>query len=144
MPQLINYGNEILRVSPKGVDYSTTGGHINHGEDAFSTIVREVKEEENDRDGKEEQEDTRAARTARVEEKVEGAPVNEALDIDRQMHQPSSSFLSELADRKTNGGNGRHRGTGKSVSRDTEISADEVIHTKVNTKRNDHRIQDDG
>lgn len=26
MPQLINYGNEILRVSPKGVDYSTTGG----------------------------------------------------------------------------------------------------------------------
>lgn len=26
MPQLINYGNEILRVSPKGVEYSTTGG----------------------------------------------------------------------------------------------------------------------
>ena len=29
----------------KGGHYSTTGGHINHGEDAFSTIVREVKEE---------------------------------------------------------------------------------------------------
>jgi len=29
----------------KGGDYSSTGGHINHGEDAFSTIVREVKEE---------------------------------------------------------------------------------------------------
>ena len=26
MPQLINYGNEILRVSPKGVEYSITGG----------------------------------------------------------------------------------------------------------------------
>lgn len=29
----------------KGGHYSSTGGHINHGEDAFSTIVREVKEE---------------------------------------------------------------------------------------------------
>ena len=29
----------------KGGHYSSTGGHINHGEDAFSTIVREVNEE---------------------------------------------------------------------------------------------------
>lgn len=29
----------------KGGHYASTGGHINHGEDAFSTIVREVKEE---------------------------------------------------------------------------------------------------
>ena len=29
----------------KGGHYSSTGGHINHGEDAYSTIVREVKEE---------------------------------------------------------------------------------------------------
>ena len=29
----------------KGGHYSSTGGHINHGEDAFRTIVREVKEE---------------------------------------------------------------------------------------------------
>ena len=29
----------------KGGHYSSTGGHINHGEDAFSAIVREVKEE---------------------------------------------------------------------------------------------------
>lgn len=29
----------------KGGHYSSTGGHINHGEDALSTIVREVKEE---------------------------------------------------------------------------------------------------
>ncbi len=29
----------------KGGHYSSTGGHILHGEDAFSTIVREVKEE---------------------------------------------------------------------------------------------------
>ena len=29
----------------KGGYYSSTGGHINHGEDAFNTIIREVKEE---------------------------------------------------------------------------------------------------
>ena len=29
----------------KGGHYSSTGGHINHGEDAFNTIIREVKEE---------------------------------------------------------------------------------------------------
>ena len=29
----------------KGGHYASTGGHINHGEDAYSTIVREVKEE---------------------------------------------------------------------------------------------------
>ena len=29
----------------KGGHYSSTGGHINHGEDALNTIVREVKEE---------------------------------------------------------------------------------------------------
>lgn len=29
----------------KGGHYSSTGGHIKHGEDAYSTIVREVKEE---------------------------------------------------------------------------------------------------
>ena len=29
----------------KGGHYSSTGGHIKHGEDAFTTIVREVKEE---------------------------------------------------------------------------------------------------
>ena len=29
----------------KGGHYSSTGGHINHGEDAYSTIVREVNEE---------------------------------------------------------------------------------------------------
>lgn len=29
----------------KGGHYSSTGGHINYGEDAFSTIIREVKEE---------------------------------------------------------------------------------------------------
>ncbi len=26
MPQLINYGNEMLRISPKGIEYSTTNG----------------------------------------------------------------------------------------------------------------------
>ena len=26
MPQLINYGKEMLRVSPKGIEYSTNGG----------------------------------------------------------------------------------------------------------------------
>ena len=26
MPQLINYGEEMLRVSPKGIEYSTSGG----------------------------------------------------------------------------------------------------------------------
>ncbi len=29
----------------KGGHYSSTGGHINHGEDAYHTIIREVKEE---------------------------------------------------------------------------------------------------
>ena len=29
----------------KGGHYSSTGGHINHGEDALSTIIREVEEE---------------------------------------------------------------------------------------------------
>lgn len=29
----------------KGGHYSSTGGHIDHGEDAYSTIIREVKEE---------------------------------------------------------------------------------------------------
>lgn len=29
----------------KGGHYSSTGGHINHGEDALDTIIREVKEE---------------------------------------------------------------------------------------------------
>ena len=29
----------------KGGHYSSTGGHINHGEDALSTIMREVEEE---------------------------------------------------------------------------------------------------
>jgi len=29
----------------KGEHYSSTGGHISYGEDAYSTIVREVKEE---------------------------------------------------------------------------------------------------
>ena len=29
----------------KGGCYSSTGGHIHHGEDAYSTIIREVKEE---------------------------------------------------------------------------------------------------
>ncbi len=29
----------------KGGHYSSTGGHINHGEDAYSAIIREVKEE---------------------------------------------------------------------------------------------------
>ena len=29
----------------KGEHYSTTGGHINHGEEAINTIIREVKEE---------------------------------------------------------------------------------------------------
>jgi hypothetical protein len=29
----------------KGGHYSSTGGHINHGEDALSAIIREVKEE---------------------------------------------------------------------------------------------------
>jgi hypothetical protein len=26
MPQLINYGNEMLRISPKGIEYSTSNG----------------------------------------------------------------------------------------------------------------------
>jgi hypothetical protein len=26
MPQLINYGSEMLRISPKGIEYSTSGG----------------------------------------------------------------------------------------------------------------------
>lgn len=26
MPQLINYGNEMLRISPKGIEYSTNAG----------------------------------------------------------------------------------------------------------------------
>jgi 8-oxo-dGTP pyrophosphatase MutT (NUDIX family) len=29
----------------KGGQYSSTGGHIDHGEDAYTTIIREVKEE---------------------------------------------------------------------------------------------------
>ena len=29
----------------KGGNYSSTGGHVNHGEDAYNTIIREVKEE---------------------------------------------------------------------------------------------------
>lgn len=29
----------------KGGHYSTTGGHINHGEEAINTVIREVKEE---------------------------------------------------------------------------------------------------
>ena len=29
----------------KGGEYSSTGGHIDHGEDAYNTIIREVKEE---------------------------------------------------------------------------------------------------
>lgn len=31
--------------SAKGGEYSSTGGHIDHGEDAYNTIIREVKEE---------------------------------------------------------------------------------------------------
>ena len=42
-----NDNNEFLiqKTSKKENEYSSTGGHIDHGENAYSTIIREVKEE---------------------------------------------------------------------------------------------------
>ena len=79
-----------------------------------------------------------------IKEETEGDPVNETLDIDRQMHQPSAPLFPEFTDRKADRGKRRHRRAEERVSRNKKIASDKVVHGKVDTKRNDHRIQDNG
>ena len=116
--------------------------HDNEKDRAEIKSVRKVKEEEHDRNGNEKKEDARAFGSAGKKEEHERDPVNDALDVDGQMHEPSALLLSELADREIYDGDRGHDGAEQGVLCDKRVPADEIIHAQINTERNYNRIND--
>jgi hypothetical protein len=111
--------------------------HDHEKDEAEIEAVQKVEEKEHDRNGNKQEEYARSAVTARIQEEHERDPVDQTLDVDRQMHEPSALFLTELANRKAHDSERGHDSAEERKVRNHEISVNVVIHTKIDAERND-------
>lgn len=117
--------------------------HYYEKDSAEISSVNKIEEEENDRDGDEEKEYARTLGTAGIKEEHERDPVDQALDLDGQVHQPVAFLFPEFADGEIDNGNGSHYCAEKRVTRHDGLPVYEVINTQVNAEWNDDCIDND-